>query len=114
MRFFLILMQQESAWASAPGEGERVYQAYVALEERMKREKVYVDSIRLRFSDDAKSLHYYPNRRMEMVDGPFAAAAEQMGGAYILDCPSMEDALEWAKRMPNYGHGGIEVRPIWG
>lgn len=25
----------------------------------------------------------------------------------------MDEALEWAKRMPNYGHGSIEIRPFW-
>jgi hypothetical protein len=113
MKFLLILMQEESAWASAaPGEGDRVYQAYVALEERMKREGVYVDSTRLRFSNEAKSLRYVTGRT-EVVDGPFASTKAQMGGAYILECPSIGHALDWAKQMPNYGHGGIEVRPIW-
>ena len=114
MRFLVILMQEESAWVSAaPGEGDRVYQAYMALEEKMKAERAYVDSIRLRFSNEAKSLRYHSKGRTEVLDGPFASMKEQMGGAYIIECPGMTDALEWAKQMPNHGHGGIEVRPIW-
>lgn len=114
MRFLVILMQVESAWESAPpGEAERIYQAYLAVEERMKREGVYVDSVRLRFSNEGKSLRYHPNGDTEMIDGPFTRAKEQMGGAHILECPSMSHALDWAKQMPNYGHGGIEIRPIW-
>ncbi len=29
---------------------------------------------------------------------------EALGGYYILECASMEEALAWAERMPNYGH----------
>lgn len=35
------------------------------------------------------------------------------GGFYVLECASMDEALEWAKRMLNYGHGSIEIRPFW-
>jgi hypothetical protein len=113
MRFLLILMQEEAAWSSAaPGEGDRVYEAYLAVEERMKREGVYLDSIRLRFSKEVKSLRYSTDS-VELVDGPLASTKEQMGGAYILQCPSIGHALDWAKQMPNYRHGGVEVRPIW-
>jgi len=38
---------------------------------------------------------------------------EAIGGFYVLDCESMKEAVEWANRMPNYGHGAIEVRPVW-
>ena len=38
---------------------------------------------------------------------------EAIGGFYVLDCESMKEPVEWANRMPNYGHGAIEVRPVW-
>src|SRR5215469_10326619 len=114
MKFLVVTMSVESNWESGNSkEGERVYNAYVALQERMKREGVFLDSIRLRFSNEAKSIRYHPNSRTEFVDGPFYSAKEQIGGAFLLECRSIDEAFEWAKQMPNYGHGGLEVRPLW-
>ena len=46
-------------------------------------------------------------------DGPFAETKEQLGGYYALEAGSLDEALEWAAKMPNLPHGGsVEVRPI--
>ena len=44
-------------------------------------------------------------------DGPFAETKEQLGGYYVLDCKDLDEALEWAKKIPLRG-GAIEVRPV--
>jgi hypothetical protein len=44
-------------------------------------------------------------------DGPFAETKEQLGGYYLLDCPDLDAALAWAKRIPMPG-GTVEVRPV--
>jgi len=47
------------------------------------------------------------------VDGPFAETKEQLAGYYILDCENLDEALDWAKRIPCSGeHGSVEIRPI--
>ena len=114
MKFLLLLTQVEEAWAEAPpGEGERVYQQYMALESELKSEGKFVDSVRLRPSGEARTLHNLPNGKREFVHGPFVESKEAIGGFYVLECSSMEEALGWAAQMPNYGHGSIEVRPFW-
>lgn len=45
------------------------------------------------------------------TDGPFAETKEQLGGFYILDCKNLDEAIEWAARMPSSRWGSIEVRP---
>jgi hypothetical protein len=50
--------------------------------------------------------------RRQVQDGPFADTREQLGGYFIVDLPSLEDALEWAARAPCAGAGGTEVRPV--
>jgi hypothetical protein len=48
-----------------------------------------------------------------VTDGPFAEAREVLGGYWIIDVPSRQDAIDWAKRVPNVGGDGvIEVRQI--
>jgi len=43
-------------------------------------------------------------------DGPVTGGSEQVEGFYLLDCPNVDAALEWARRMPTYGR--VEVRPL--
>ena len=52
---------------------------------------------------DGKTLH---------TDGPFAETKEVLGGFYMVDFPSIDDALAWAAKMPNIAYGSVEVRPI--
>jgi len=114
MRFLFILTQVEEAWTKAPpGAGERVYQQYMALEQELKSQGKFVDSVRLRPSGEAITLRNLADGEREILNGPFTETEEVMGGYYVLECASIDEALEWAKRMPNYGHGSIEVRPFW-
>ena len=46
------------------------------------------------------------------TDGPFAETKEQLGGFYIVDCETLDEAISWAARIPTAAHGTIEVRPI--
>ena len=51
--------------------------------------------------------------RQSVTDGPFAEAKEVLGGYWIIDVASKEEAVEWAKRVPYIGEdGAIEVRQI--
>lgn len=44
-------------------------------------------------------------------DGPFAEAKEQLAGFYVLECDSIERAVECAARIPEASVGLVEVRP---
>jgi hypothetical protein len=46
------------------------------------------------------------------TDGPFAETKEQLGGFYIVDVASLDEALEWAAKIPSARSGSIEVRPV--
>jgi hypothetical protein len=46
------------------------------------------------------------------TDGPFAETKEQLGGYYLIEAGSLDDAIEWAAKIPGARHGSVEVRPI--
>jgi hypothetical protein len=48
------------------------------------------------------------------VDGPFAETKDLVAGFWIWQVKSMDEAAEWARRMPNPEHadGEIEIRPV--
>jgi hypothetical protein len=53
-------------------------------------------------------------RALLVTDGPFAETHEHLGGAYVLDCRNLDEALELAALCPMAEQGSIEVRPIAG
>ncbi|MBO0655520.1 MULTISPECIES: YciI family protein [Streptomyces] len=49
---------------------------------------------------------------LAVTDGPFADSKEQMAGYFVVDCDSMDRAVEIASRFPDTRDGVAEVRPI--
>jgi hypothetical protein len=49
-----------------------------------------------------------------VIDGHFAETKEQLLGFYIIDCPSLDAAIETAKDLAkaNPGTGSFEIRPV--
>jgi hypothetical protein len=48
----------------------------------------------------------------KVTDGPFAEAKEVLGGYWMIDVKSKEEAIEWAKRCPGSENETIEVRQV--
>jgi hypothetical protein len=48
----------------------------------------------------------------KVTDGPFAEAKEVIGGYWIIQVKSKEEAIEWAKRCPASENEIIEVRQV--
>jgi hypothetical protein len=54
----------------------------------------------------------FQNGKSTVTDGPFAEAKEVIGGYWIIQVRSREEAIEWAKRAPMADNELIEVRQI--
>jgi hypothetical protein len=48
----------------------------------------------------------------KVIDGPFAEAKEVLGGYWVIDVKSKEEAIEWAKRCPGSDNETIEIRQV--
>jgi len=55
----------------------------------------------------------YTDGKATVTDGPFAEAKEAIGGYWIIQAHSREEAIEWAKRAPMSNNERIEVRQIF-
>jgi hypothetical protein len=60
---------------------------------------------RVRFNGDERTV----------IDGPFAETKELIAGFWILQCASMQEAIDWVKKVPNPmpGESEIEIRQIF-
>jgi hypothetical protein len=48
----------------------------------------------------------------KVTDGPFAEAKEVLGGYWMIQVKSREEAIEWAKRCPGSDNEVIEIRQV--
>jgi len=63
-------------------------------------------------SETATTVRYGGGENL-ITDGPFADAKEVLGGYYVLDASNLDEALEFAQRIPAVRLGGaVEVRPL--
>ncbi|HET8625259.1 MAG TPA: YciI family protein [Gemmatimonadales bacterium] len=54
----------------------------------------------------------FPDGKPKVTDGPFAEAKEVLGGYWMIDVKSRDEAIEWAKRCPASPNEVIEVRQV--
>ena len=52
------------------------------------------------------------NGKVLTTDGPFAETKEHLGGFYLVDCENLDEAMEFAKAVPDVKRGSIEIRPV--
>ena len=61
----------------------------------------------------ARSVRVRDGKKM-VTDGPFTETKEAVGGFDLIECDSLEEAVEIAAKHPIAEMGTIEVRPLWG
>jgi len=85
--------------------------AYWRLDAAAQEADVLRDSRPLADSGETATVKVRDGKAV-VTDGPFAESKEQLGGFYLLECSSREEAIEWAARIPGAAHGHVEVRPV--
>ena len=54
----------------------------------------------------------FPGGNAKVTDGPFAEAKEVVGGYWMIEVKSRDEAIEWAKRCPGSENEVIEIRQV--
>ena len=111
MRYLLSIYGDESQRVAMTAEdGARVMAAYDAFDREARAAGVLVDGAGLQPTPTATTVRVRDDERL-ITDGPFAETKEQLGGFYLLDCKDLDEAIEWAAKIPGAQHGSVEVRP---
>jgi hypothetical protein len=103
----------DEAQRTAASEKDRaaMSQAYAAVTQEMEEKGVFVAGEGLYPTQTATTVRVRDNER-DVTDGPFAETKEQLGGFYVLDCKDLDEAIEWAAKIPGSQSGSIEIRPV--
>lgn len=112
MNHMLLIYETADDFAARtdPARRDGLFGAYRAYTQALTDAGVFVGGAPLQPPDQAAVVRQRDGRR-QVQDGPFAEAKEQLGGYYIIDVASLDQALEWAARCPATSYGAVEVRP---
>jgi len=113
MRFLLVIFDDPTEWAKvSPAEIERVMATHHRLQEDLTAQNKLVGCNRLS-PTGAVNVRVRDDKHV-VSDGPFTETKEIMGGYYLIDCASRDEAVEWAKRLPlAEKRSCVEVRQLW-
>jgi len=112
MEFMIVINTDEKAAAKATVEQQKEMGAtYMAYTEDLKKAGVFVHGNGLLPTSKGARISYKEGRRV-VIDGPFTEAKEVVGGYYVINVKSREDAIEWAAKCPGARHAGIELREV--
>jgi hypothetical protein len=112
MKYLCTIYGDESGWGDAtPDQMSAVMAAYNAFSEEARAAGVILGGEGLEPTSSATTVRVRDGERV-LSDGPFAETKEQLGGFYLLECDSLDEAIEWAAKIPGAATGSVEVRPV--
>jgi len=112
MRYMFLIYTTEGGMAA--DEMSQLRAGHMAVMEEAMRLGTFHGASPLQPVATATTIRHQ-NGKALVTDGPFAETKEQLGGYYILECKDLDEAIDWAKKIPTKCHGGlgcVEVRPI--
>jgi hypothetical protein len=116
MRYMMLIYGKEVPDGYGPEEASEIRAAHGRVIEEATRKGILQGAEPLAASTTATTVRMQDGKAL-VTDGPFAETKEQLAGYYILDCENLDEAIEWAAKIPTKCHGGngcIEIRPMPG
>ena len=112
MRYLCLIYDDEAAMSQMPKEeGDAFMGEYVGFTQGIKQSGQYVAGEALHPAATARNVRVRGGQ-LQTTDGPFAETREQLGGFYLVDAASLDEAVAIAARIPSARLGTIEVRPV--
>jgi hypothetical protein len=109
MQYMLLVYDDPKAWPElSEDEYKGIYNEYAAV----AQDAATKHSAQLKGTEEAKTVRIKDGDTL-VTDGPFAETKETLGGYYLVEAGSIDEALKLAAKIPSARLGGsIEVRPI--
>ena len=112
MRYMLLLYGEEGLDpAPDSAEMQKMMDAYAAFSQEVQERGVFRSGEPLQSVTTATTVRVRDGDSL-VTDGPFAETKETLGGFYILDCKDLDEAIEFAAKVPAALTGSVEIRPI--
>ncbi len=114
MQYLLLIHDRadEKAWEAMPEEARNAFMAeYGSYTEDLRSRGLFVGANQLQPASTATTVSVRDGSTV-VTDGPFAETKEVLGGYYLIEVDTLDEAIEWAAKIPSARFGHIEVRPV--
>jgi len=114
MRVMVIIKADKNSEAGVlpTKENKEMFAAIGKFNEELAKAGVILAGEGLQPSSKGKRVRFSGKQRI-VVDGPFAETKELIGGFWLWQVKSMEEAVEWLKRAPFDGGTEVEIRQVY-
>jgi hypothetical protein len=103
---------------SAPGarngplqQSDEVIDSWIDYTAALREAGAVLGAQQLQPTETATTVELSGGERL-LTDGPFIETKEHLLGFYLIDVAGLDEALDWAARMPVIRYGKVEVRPV--
>ena len=111
MKYLCLIYENEKAWADMPqAESDAMMGEYFAFTDGFTKSGHLLGGNALQPTHTATTVRVR-NGKISTTDGPFAETREQLGGYYLIEVEHLDEAIEWAAKIPSAPFGSIEIRP---
>ncbi len=97
--WFMMIVKASNGCEAGKGDIKTLPPAIRKFNDEMRKAGVLVELSRLHPSSKGARIKFSGGKH-SVTDGPFAETKEQIGGYWIIQVKSKEEAIEWAKRVP--------------
>jgi hypothetical protein len=112
MPYMLLIMEKSEDRRSRPTDvGRAAYDEMLRFAADLKARGLHLASNALTSDADGVRVQMRNGKR-SVVDGPFAEAKEMVGGFFLLDCRTKEEAVAIANECPAVAWATVEVREV--
>ncbi len=108
MQYIALIHADQDGWEKlSEKERQAVYQRYMDFSDKDE----VVGGAELEETDNATTVRVRNGDRL-VTDGPYAEVKEALGGFFILECGSIDEACQLAAEIPAAERGAVEIRPV--
>ena len=112
MRYMMLIYSKEAPDGLSSEDADQIRAAHWEVIEETSKKGLLLGAEPLAPTTTATTVRMH-NGKALVTDGPFAETREQLGGYYLIEAKSLDEATAIAGRIPGAKYGSIEVRPIW-
>lgn len=112
MKYMLLIYSNPESWAGLTAEQrEGLSRSHEELTRELTEQGMLVSAAGLADPITSRTVLVRGDTRTT-TDGPYAEAKEHLAGFYLVECDNIDEAIEYAARMPDAKYLAVEVRPV--
>ncbi len=113
VKYMLLIYSNPESWASLSAEQrEGLARAHHDLTRELTEQGMLVSSAGLADPITTRTVSVADDDSRTTTDGPYAEAKEHLAGFYLVECEDIDQAIDYAARMPDAKYVAVEVRPV--